>query len=508
MSAADFGGQPVGRPKIEDLPWRTAALLDRGGEMKYAIMATTALCVAAAMAATPAPPSQAAPAYKDVLIKDVPHVKQKPDFCGEACAEMALARLGKRFTQDDVFNVAGVDPALGRGCRTPELAAALTRIGFKIGAVYRKIAGARASADVETAWAALHAGLVRGIPSIVCMHYNDQPQTTEHFRLVIGYDRRADEVIYQEPGEEGGAQRRLKRAEFVSLWPLKYDKDAWTVIRLALEPGNLADPPPRGEGFSPADFAQHVMVLKKKIPSSDFTIVLAPPFVVVGDEPPEVVRRLAAGTVKWAVDKLKADYFRKDPAEIIDVWLFKDKASYEKNTRGVFNDSPATPFGYYSAQHRALIMNIATGGGTLVHEIVHPFVRANFPACPAWFNEGLGSLYEQCEEKAGHIHGRTNWRLAGLKEAITKGQDVSFETLTGQSDVEFYRSRGPAYAQARYLCYYLQENGLLVKFYRDFVAAQKEDPTGYKTLQRVLGEKDMAAFQKRWEAYVMTLTFP
>ena len=24
-------------------------------------------------------------------------------------------------------------------------------------------------------------------------------------------------------------------------------------------------------------------------------------------------------------------------------------------------------------------MNISTGGGTLVHEIVHPFIEANFP---------------------------------------------------------------------------------------------------------------------------------
>jgi hypothetical protein len=471
-------------------------------------VAVLALCVAAAKGATPAPPSPPAPVYRDVLIKDVPHVKQKPDFCGEACAEMALARLGKRHTQDDVFNVSGVDPVLGRGCRTPELAAALTRIGFKVGDVYRKVAAPRAAAETEAAWAALHAGLVRGMPSIVCMHYNDKPQTTEHFRLVIGYEKKADEVIYQEPGEDGGSERRLKRSEFISLWPLKYEKDTWTVIRLALEPGALADPPPRGEGFSPAEFAQHVMVLKKKAPSSDFAIALAPPFVVVGDEPPEVVRRLAAGTVKWAVDKLKADYFRKDPAEIIDVWLFRDKASYEKHTRSIFNDSPSTPFGYYSALHGALIMNIATGGGTLVHEIVHPFVRANFPECPAWFNEGLGSLYEQSEEKAGHIHGRTNWRLAGLQEAIAKGQTVSFETLTCQPDGQFYRSKGPSYAQARYLCYYLQENGLLVKFYHAYVAAQKEDPTGYKTLQKVLGEKDMAAFQKRWEAYVTKLAFP
>ena len=47
-----------------------------------------------------------------------------------------------------------------------------------------------------------------------------------------------------------------------------------------------------------------------------------------------------------------------------------------------------------------------------------------------------------------------------------------------------------------------------MKFYRDFVANHKDDPTGYKTLKAVLGEQDMAAFQKRWEAYVLGLRFP
>jgi hypothetical protein len=67
---------------------------------------------------------------------------------------------------------------------------------------------------------------------------------------------------------------------------------------------------------------------------------------------------------------------------------------------------------------------------------------------------------------------------------------------------------GRNYAQSRYLCYYLQEKGLLVKSYRAFHAAHKDDPTGYETLLEVLGEKDMADFQKRWEAWVLKLRFP
>jgi hypothetical protein len=254
------------------------------------------------------------------------------------------------------------------------------------------------------------------------------------------------------------------------------------------------------------DFAAHIEQLKKKLPSSEFSIVIQPPFVVVGDESADAVKEHSEHTVKWAVEKLKQDYFTKDPQEILDIWLFKDSASYEKNALALFGAKPTTPYGYYSGTHKALVMNISTGGGTLVHEIVHPFIEANFPACPAWLNEGLGSLYEQCGEVDGHIHGYTNWRLPGLQDAIKAGTLSSFKNLLATDSRAFYNDdRGANYAQARYLCYYLQQRGLLVKFYREFHAHQNHDPTGYKSLQRVLRVRDMNAFKERWEKYVLSL---
>ena len=254
------------------------------------------------------------------------------------------------------------------------------------------------------------------------------------------------------------------------------------------------------------DFDAHVAELKKKLPSGDFSIIVQPPFVVVGDESAEVVKEHSERTVKWAVDKLKQDYFTKDPKEILDIWLFKDSASYERNALALFGSKPTTPYGYFSSTHKALVMNISTGGGTLVHEIVHPFVEANFPACPAWLNEGLGSLYEQCGEVDGHIHGYTNWRLPGLQNAIKAGTVPSFKKLLSMNANDFYDDdRGTHYAQARYLCYYLQQRGLLTKFYRQFHAQQKNDPTGYQTLQRVLKTRDMNAFKQKWETYVLGL---
>lgn len=151
-------------------------------------------------------------------------------------------------------------------------------------------------------------------------------------------------------------------------------------------------------------------------------------------------------------------------------------------------------------------MNISTGGGTLVHEIVHPFIASNFPECPSWFNEGLASLYEQCGERDGKITGYTNWRLRGLQQAINGDKVPPFKELMSTTTREFYNADpGSNYGQARYLCYYLQERGLLVKYYHAFRKNAKADPTGYVTLQRVLGEKDIPAFQKKWNRYILEL---
>jgi hypothetical protein len=250
----------------------------------------------------------------------------------------------------------------------------------------------------------------------------------------------------------------------------------------------------------------HIEELKTRVPAG-FTMVLESPFVVIGDETPELVKSRAKKTVKWAVDLLKQDYFTTDP-ETIDIWLFRDKESYEHHALTLFHDKPTTPFGYYSAEHRALIMNISTGSGTLVHEIVHPFMRANFPSCPPWFNEGLASLYEASAEKDGHIRGLINWRFKGLEKAIKDHKTISFQQLTALSEIEFYGgsdSYSQYYGQARYLCYYLQEKGLLKKFYAEFMANAKTDPTGYQTLKRILGTDNMKAFQAEWEQFVLKL---
>jgi hypothetical protein len=472
------------------------------------ILLATSACGQATRAGSPTqdPP----PHYQSVLIENVPHLRQRPDFCGEACVAMMAAKLrGAEVAisdQDAVFDASGLDPSLGRGCYTAELREAMQALGFDPGPVWAEFEPEAAGIHLERAWAELHADLRRDMPSIVCMHFDGQPETTEHFRLVLGYDADTDEVVFHDPALDDGAYQRLGRAAFLKLWPLGAAGTTQVTIRLSFG-GSMSDLPGAVGGPRPADYAQRVLQLRERLADDGLHVRLERPFVVVGDQGEEKLAQYSEGTIRWAVEKLTAQYFEKPPNEIVDIYLFGSDRSYRKFARKLFDDEPDTPYGYYSPTHEALVMNIATGGGTLVHELVHPFMAANFPACPSWFNEGLASLYEQSASRGGKIVGLTNWRLPGLQEAIRDGDVPSFRRLCASGERPFYdEDPGTNYAQARYLCFWLQEHGLLERFYRQFRAAAARDPGGFHTLEKVVGTSDMVEFQDEWEKYVMRLT--
>jgi hypothetical protein len=254
------------------------------------------------------------------------------------------------------------------------------------------------------------------------------------------------------------------------------------------------------------DFEAHAERVRQRVAGKGFHVVVEPPFVVAGDGGKAAVERAATRTVRWAVRLLRQDFFAATPDRVLEIWLFDGAASYRKHAREWFDDVPTTPYGYYSPRHGALIMNIATGGGTLVHEIVHPFVAADFPACPAWCNEGLGSLFEQCHEVDGHIAGLTNWRLDALQQAIRDQRTIRLSDLVATSRDEFYGARsGLHYAMARYLLYWLQEHDALRGFYRAFRDGAGDDPSGARALREALAVDDLDAFQPQWERWVLAL---
>ena len=438
--------------------------------------------------------------FRYPVFDKIPFIQKKPDFGGEACVAMALQALGHDADQDFVFDCSRVDPKLGRGCITKELVRSVKRIGFVPGDVWYSVGDELSLAKV---WQGIEKDLQDNIPTVVCRNQN----RTEQFVLVVGFEATTDQIIFHDPNQSKGGNQKVTRSEFLRSCQLaSAQRDGpKTFVRIRLEPGDMKVNPE--SGFTDADFAQHIRELKKRLPHDEFKIVLQKPFVVVGDGTMTQVKRAATGTVKWAVDAIKKDYFQKDPEHIIDIWLFKDPKSYQKHNMELFGAKPGTPYGYYSPTNRVLVMDISTGGGTLVHEIVHPFMETNFEACPSWFNEGLASLYEQSSNRDGHIVGLTNWRLRGLQLAIDDGRLPSFSELCSTTRREFYEGHGTNYAQARYLCYYLQERGLLIKYFHRFRKNATKDPGGYETLKEVLGRDDIETFQKQWQAYVLKLRY-
>ena len=268
------------------------------------------------------------------------------------------------------------------------------------------------------------------------------------------------------------------------------------------EPSTTAPAPPEPD-LTPGSAELHVQRGLERAP--DFHAFVEGPWVVFGDGSEKQVRDRAGGTVRWANRLLVQDFFPVAPPEPVDVWLFKDPESYQRHTRAWLDDVPDTPYGF--ANEQGLFMDISTGGGTLVHEMVHPLMAVNFPGCPPWFNEGLASLYEAVGERDGHLVGHVNWRLDGLQEQIQAKALPSFEVLMAQDAEGFYNhDTADNYGQARYLLYHLQERGLLRPFYAAFTAHVDGDPTGFETLKQVLGRDDMEVFQAEWEAWVLTLS--
>ena len=203
--------------------------------------------------------------------------------------------------------------------------------------------------------------------------------------------------------------------------------------------------------------------------------------------------------------------------------LFMHPDTFKAGAAALSGEEPDTPFGYYSSELRAVIMNLATGGGTLVHEMVHTFVEEDFPGCPAWLNEGLGSLYEQCRIAPDRLLGLTNWRLPALREALERDGTTGparaglLARVVATSTWDFYEAdSGLNYAAARYLCYDLQERGLLERFYKEFRADVKKTAaagdvpadiaSGRRTLERVLGQT-LEEYEPPWRERTMRLRF-
>lgn len=252
------------------------------------------------------------------------------------------------------------------------------------------------------------------------------------------------------------------------------------------------------------DYDSKISELRKQL-SEDFILKSHSCFIIASNMSETETSRLIEHTIAGAEECFYNNYFENKPDELITIFLFKDDNTYRYWAKKLYGDTDLSRFGYYKPSKRVMLMNISTGGGTLVHELTHAFVRYDFPDIPSWFNEGLGSLYERCSMNNKEILGHTNWRLPELQDAINDKTYTSLDVLTSTNDDEFYGDNSSYnYAQARYLCQYLQEKNLLKKFYKTFRDNYEKDKTGKTYLEEVTKMK-LADLEYTFVEWVKTL---
>ncbi len=238
-------------------------------------------------------------------------------------------------------------------------------------------------------------------------------------------------------------------------------------------------------------------------------VIVRAPFVLAGDQTADALDDWHRQTIAPAARALRNSYFDTAPHEPISVLLFDNSTSYEHHARQLFGDADVSIYGYYRPHLRTMILNAATGGGTVLHELTHALAAFDFPQMPDWFNEGLASLHEQSHIRSDEsgVDGLVNWRLSGLQSAIVAGQAPSLVAL-----LENKKFRGEQvgmnYAQARYLCLFLQQHGRLEAFYRRFRATHRDDPQGHAALLAQFPEQNFLQLDAQFQNWVAQLPRP
>jgi hypothetical protein len=226
-------------------------------------------------------------------------------------------------------------------------------------------------------------------------------------------------------------------------------------------------------------------------------------FLLAADLPPEQFDYIVNGVLANCQTALERQFFTRRPQHTVTVYIFKNQESYRDNLREFFNlDQPISPYGHYGHTHRYIVVNYQTGPGTLVHEVVHSLMAADFPDAPVWISEGIAALYEQCRIENDCLLGEQNWRLPELQTALTEQKTVPLTQLFRSSNKDFrLMNESLRYAESRYFCLYLQELGVLPEVYREFRAAVSTDTYGIKTVEKILG-KPLATIEQEWQEWL------
>ncbi|MHC4544936.1 MAG: hypothetical protein ACYSYL_10480 [Planctomycetota bacterium] len=290
--------------------------------------------------------------------------------------------------------------------------------------------------------------------------------------------------------------------------------------------------------FSRDELAQAEEAFRKLSPNG--SVLVEPPFILVGGPGrfagrilPERIgpgggehtsarddvnslKLVYSGIVQPTEERLNEEYFDKEPQNLIPIFLVGGNMNTE-GLRGfsryceeVHLRSCGLRIGYHFSYDNSIMVWLATGGGTLNHELVHVLMEADFPSAPGWLAEGMASLNEELGKRN---EPNDNYRLLYTKEALDRFRRlIPLETLIALQRSDF--ERGPLVrlhgAFARYFCMYLlKKHAVLPKVYKDIRALPLKSVSAQTAvLEKHLRPLRINDIQRKWEAWVKNQQVP
>lgn len=233
--------------------------------------------------------------------------------------------------------------------------------------------------------------------------------------------------------------------------------------------------------------------------------LIRPPFVFAGDLSDDDLEALYRETVVPTIRALQFDYFDRDPDEPITVLILSSDEAYRSALDGIGHGRRAEYSGLYARDARTVVVNVATGAGTLAHELTHALAHADCPDLPEWLDEGLASLHEEADFSSDGLRllGKDNWRSQFLHEAHRRD---CWKPLRSLFERPFAAPQVAAldYALARYLCLFLQERGALAAYYRKCRGLIDRDPTGLLAFQRLFPGQSLDELDAEFRAWMQS----
>ncbi len=147
----------------------------------------------------------------------------------------------------------------------------------------------------------------------------------------------------------------------------------------------------------------------------------------------------------------------------------------------------------------------------LLHEFTHAMHHADMArrkqVHPPWVSEGLATLFERSRIRPSGLEPVLGPRLGRVQRAIRQGKAIALQDLLEMGQEAFLARSDLAYAQARYLMYYLHEKQRLRVWYRRYTREFSHDPHGIGALRWALAGP-VRRIEKQWHKWVLAQELP